>query len=276
MGVYEDVCRAAAVVEKKMSPYKPKIGVVLGSGLEAFADELREQSTVFYEDVPGFQVPKTEGHGKRLVAGMCGDTVAVAAQGRIHYYEGYSLSQVVLVVRTLIKAGCEILIITNAAGGINHCLEPGDLVLIRDHINSTGQTPLRGDNDDRLGIRFPDMTNPYCPELRAKAREVAGTLGITLRGGILNWHLGPSYETPAEIGMARRAGADLAGMSTVPEVIAARHMDARVLGISCVTNKAAGLQMMLSHDEVKETAERVRETFVKLLTGVVTALGEEQ
>ncbi len=275
MSLYDDVCRAAEVVEQAIAPHKPKVGVVLGSGLGSFADTLEEPKKVSYGDIPGFAQSKVKGHAGQLVAGRCGKTDVLAMQGRVHLYEGYPLSQVVLPARTLVKAGCEVLVITNAAGGINAALEPGDLVLINDHINFTGQNPLVGDNDDRLGARFPDMSEAYDRQLREMAFAQALELGVSLREGVYNWMLGPSYETPAEIRMARTFGADLAGMSTVPEVIAVRHMGAKVMGISCVTNKAAGLQETLTHEEVKETAERVKGTFIKLLTSVVKALGEE-
>ena len=276
MSVYDDVCKAAEVVTTAIAPRQPKVGVILGSGLGSFADTLEDPKTVDYGEIPGFAQSKVKGHAGQLVAGRCGKTNVLAMQGRVHLYEGYPISQVVLPARTLVKAGCEVLVITNAAGGINTALEPGDLVLINDHINFTCQNPLVGDNDDRLGPRFPDMSVAYDLKLREMAFAQAHDAGISLREGVYNWMLGPSYETPAEIRLARRAGADLAGMSTVPEVIAARHMGARVMGISCVTNKAAGLQETLSHEEVKKTAERVKETFIELLTRVVQALGEEQ
>ncbi len=275
MSVYDDVCKAADVVQAAIAPHQPKVGVVLGSGLGSFADTLEDPKTVDYGEIPGFAQSKVKGHAGQLVSGRCGETNVLAMQGRVHLYEGHPISQVVLPARTLVKVGCEVLVITNAAGGINTALEPGDLVLIGDHINFTGQNPLVGDNDDRLGPRFPDMSEAYDLKLRELAFAQARDLGISLREGIYNWMLGPSYETPAEIRLARRAGADLAGMSTVPEAIAVRHMGAKVLGISCVTNKAAGLQETLSHEEVKETAERVKETFINLLTAVVRAMGQQ-
>ena len=233
-----------------------------------------------YGDIPGFAVSSIKGHAGEMVAGGCHGVDVLAMSGRVHAYEGYPLSQVVLPIRSMIHAGCDAVIITNSAGGINPAFAPGDLALITDHLNLTGRNPLCGDNDDRLGDRFPDMTCAYDPELRATARAMARELDlatadghkITLQEGVYSWMLGPSYETPAEIRMARTLGADLAGMSTVPEVIAARHMRARVLGISCVTNMAAGMQNDLSHDEVKETAERVKDPFVRFLQGIVEAL----
>lgn len=276
MSIYEEVQRAAEVVGAAIAPRAPRVGVVLGSGLGSFADSLAQPAMVDYGRIPGFAVSGVKGHAGRLVAGSCGTAEVLAMQGRVHCYEGYPLSQVVLPVRTLIACGCDTLVITNAAGGINPAFAPGDLALITDHLNLSGRNPLIGDNDDRLGTRFPDMSEAYSRELRALARKVAESQGISLQRGVYSWMTGPSYETPAEIRMARTLGADLAGMSTVPEVIAARHMGARVLGISCVTNMAAGMQVSLSHEEVKETAERVRERFVRLLRGILEALGEQQ
>jgi purine-nucleoside phosphorylase len=193
----------------------------------------------------------------------------------VHCYEGHPIERVVLPVRTLVACGCRRLIITNAAGGIRADLKPGDLALITDHINLSGRNPLAGPNDERLGPRFPDMSDAYDPALRALALEVAAEQKLPLQQGVYSWLLGPSYETPAEIRMLGVLGADLAGMSTVPEVIAAHHMGARVLGISCVTNLAAGLGGKLSHDEVKETAQRVELVFQRLLCGIVERLRED-
>jgi purine-nucleoside phosphorylase len=196
-------------------------------------------------------------------------------QGRVHLYEGHPVGQVVLPARSLVAAGCRILIITNASGCVRNSLSPGDLVAITDHINLTGQNPLVGPNDDELGPRFPDMSNAYDAELRALCHRAAVAEGITLKEGVYGWMIGPSYETPAEIRMLRAVGGDLAGMSTVPEVIATHHMGARVLGISCVTNMAAGLGGKLSHDEVKQTAERVEQAFTALLNRIVDMMRQE-
>jgi purine-nucleoside phosphorylase len=195
-------------------------------------------------------------------------------QGRVHLYEGHPLSQVVLPIRTMVASGCKVILVTNAAGGIRADLNPGNLVVINDHINLTARNPLIGINDDRLGPRFPDMSAAYDPELRAIAYQQAAAEGLSLKEGVYAGLLGPSYETPAEIRMLRQIGADLVGMSTVPEVIAARHMGARILGISCVTNKAAGIGGTLSHDEVKETANKVTEAFIGLLSRIIAALKE--
>jgi purine-nucleoside phosphorylase len=200
----------------------------------------------------------------------------LAMQGRVHAYEGHDLQTVVLPVRALVGAGCQVVLLTNAAGGVGEGLAAGDLVLIRDHLNLVGGSPLRGENDPALGPRFPDMTAVYDPRLRRLAEQVAARLSLRLPSGVYACSLGPQYETPAEVRMLRTLGADLVGMSTVPEAIAARHMGARVLGISCVTNLAAGISAQpLSHDEVTETAERVRGVFISLLDGILAAIGRE-
>jgi purine-nucleoside phosphorylase len=271
--IYEDVQRAAGVVTRAIAPRTPHVGVVLGSGLGRFADTLDEAVAIPYADIPGFPVSSVPGHAGQLVAGSCQGVQALVMQGRVHCYEGHPLEQVVLPARALVACGCRVLIITNAAGGIRADLKPGDLTLITDHVNLTGRNPLIGPNDDRLGPRFPDMSDAYAAELRELAHEVAAEDGVTLREGVYSWLVGPSYETPAEIRMLRSVGADLAGMSTVPEVIAVHQMGARVLGISCVTNLAAGLGGKLSHEEVKETAARVEKTFLRLLTRVIARLG---
>ncbi len=273
--VFEQVEAAAETVNREIFPHDPTVGIVLGSGLGSFADSLEDPAHVQYGQIPGFAESKVKGHAGKLVAGVSGGTTVLAMQGRVHCYEGHPISQIVLPIRTMVHVGCKIVIITNAAGGIRTSFTPGDLALITDHINMTGINPLMGDNDDRLGPRFPDMSAAYDPELRELAHQVSAQEGIPLKDGVYNWLLGPTYETPAEIRMARTVGADLAGMSTVPEVIAARHMGARILGVSCVTNMAAGLQQSLSHEEVKETASRVKETFIHLITSLVAALKDE-
>jgi purine-nucleoside phosphorylase len=272
---YDQVQAAAAALTAAIAPRRPVVGLVLGSGLGSFADGLDDRLAVSYGEIPGFAQSKVKGHAGQFVAGTCQGVQVLAMQGRVHCYEGHPIGQVVLPVRTMITAGCKTLIITNAAGGIRDDLTPGNLAVITDHINLTGLNPLAGANEDRLGPRFPDMSEAYAPALRELARRAADVEGIAVTEGIYGWMLGPSYETPAEIRMLGRAGADLAGMSTVPEVIAANHMGARVLGISCVTNMAAGRGGKLSHDEVKETAERVKHQFVGLLTRTLQLLAPE-
>jgi purine-nucleoside phosphorylase len=244
----------------------PRVGLVLGSGLGAYADRLTARTAIPYHDLPGFSASRVEGHAGNLVYGRAAGIEVLAMQGRVHYYEGHDLATVVFPIRSLIAAGCATLIITNAAGGVDPTMTPGQLVILSDHLNLMGASPLRGPNDASVGPRFPDLSDAYDVALREIARAAGAAIGLTLREGVYAGSIGPAYETPAEVRMLRALGADLAGMSTVPEVIAARHMGARVLGISCVTNLAAGiLPEKLSHAEVTATATRVRDTFVALL-----------
>ena len=272
MDAYEKVQRAAAVVARAITPRVPRVGIVLGSGLGSFADGLGDPAAVPYGEIPGFAESSVEGHAGRLVAGLCGRVPVLTMQGRVHFYEGVDLQQVVLPIRAMIAAGCKILVVTNAAGGIRDDFTPGDLVAISDHINLSGRNPLIGVHLPQFGPRFPDMSTAYDPELRALAHQQAWAEGVQLKEGVYCWLSGPSYETPAEIRMLRTLGADLCGMSTVPEVIAANQMGARVLGLSCVTNKAAGLGGKLSHEEVQEVADRVRPEFIGLLSRFCAAL----
>lgn len=266
---------AVAAVRAQVGEARPSVALVLGSGLGPFAERFEDAQAIDYRDVPHFPVSSVEGHEGRLVVGSIGGTSCITMQGRVHYYEGYPLEVVTFPLRTMLRLGAETLIVTNAAGGIGEILAVGDLVLIRDHINLFGNSPLRGENEASLGPRFPDMTRAYDPELRALAHRVASSQGVTVRDGVYAGVHGPSYETPAEIEMLHRMGADLVGMSTVPEVIVAKHMGARVLGISCVTNLAAGKgDEALSHDEVTVTAQRVRATFEGLLTGILGELSD--
>jgi len=245
---------------------RPKIGLVLGSGLGAFADELSDAVRVPYSQIPSFPLSTAIGHTGQMVIGKVGNVPAAVMQGRVHLYEGYSAEQVGFPVRVLGGMGVRALIVTNAAGGINTKYTQGALVVISDHINLQGQNPLVGANDERFGPRFPDMTQAYWKPYREMALKAARKLGKTVHEGVYAGLLGPSYETPAEIRYLRMIGADLVGMSTIPEVITARHMGMKVLGISCVTNMAAGiLDQPLNHQEVLDTAERVKEDFVGLL-----------
>lgn len=261
---------AAAQLILQRTSRHPKIGLVLGSGLGAFADSLTDATVIPYSEIPSFPQSTAIGHAGRMVIGKASDVAVAAMQGRVHLYEGYSAPQVAFPIRVFARMGIKALILTNAAGGINLGYSQGALVLIRDHINLQGTNPLIGLNDDRFGVRFPDMTYAYCKEFRQVAREEAVSLGFTLHEGVYAALLGPSYETPAEIEHLRRIGADLVGMSTAAEVIAARHMGLNVLAISCVTNMAAGiLDQPLSHAEVMETGERVKSTFEALLRAVI-------
>jgi purine-nucleoside phosphorylase len=249
---------------------RPKIGLVLGSGLGGFADSLSDATRIPYADIPAFPRSTAIGHAGRLVLGHAGKVPVAAMQGRVHLYEGYSPQEVTFPIRVFGRMGIRAVILTNAAGGINLRYSQGALVLIRDHVNLQGANPLVGPNDDRFGVRFPDMTHAYAREYRQIAREEAAKLGIPQHEGVYSGLLGPSYETPAEIEYLRRMGVDLVGMSTVAEVIAARHMGIKVLAISCVTNMAAGiLDQPLSHAEVMETGERVKTTFEALLRAVL-------
>jgi purine-nucleoside phosphorylase len=249
----------------------PVAGIVLGSGLAGLADRLEKASVIPYEQIPGFPISKVPGHPARLVVGELpveGGTVVVAAmQGRAHGYEGWNAEDVAFGVRVLCRLGVKLVLVTNAAGGVNPSFAPGDLVRITDHLNLSGLNPLVGDNDDRLGPRFPDLSEAYDPRLGGLLEASAAALGIRLRSGVYACMLGPSYETPAEVRMLRALGADVVGMSTVPEVIAARHMGVPVAGISVVTNLAAGLsRKALSHDEVARTAELVKDRLSALVT----------
>jgi purine-nucleoside phosphorylase len=265
-----DVAEAAAQLILKQTSARPRIGLVLGSGLGGFADSLTDATRIPYNKIPVFPLSTAIGHAGQMVIGKSGAVPVAAMQGRAHLYEGYSAQQVAFPMRVFGRMGIRAVILTNAAGGINLNYQQGALVLIRDHINLQGTNPLVGPNSDRLGVRFPDMTQAYERSYRTLAREEAGKLGMTLHEGVYAALPGPSYETPAEIKYLRTIGADLVGMSTVFEVIAARHMGIKVLAISCVTNMAAGiLDQPLSHQEVMETGERVKTTFEALLRAVL-------
>ena len=253
---------------------RPKIAVVLGSGLGAFADSLDNSVSIPYDEIPGWPPSTAVGHAGKLVLGeVAGIPVAVLA-GRAHLYEGYTAQQAVYGIRALRGIGVESLVLTNAAGGINPGYGPGQLVLISDHINLQGQTPLTGPNDDTLGPRFPDMSEAYSKQFREVAHQAAKAMGLELPEGVYAALPGPSYETPAEIRYLRAIGADLVGMSTVPETITANHMGMQVLGISCVTNFAAGVTgQKLNHQEVMDAGELIRDTMVDLLRRVIKLQG---
>ncbi len=261
---------AAARLILDRTSLRPNIGLVLGSGLGGFADSLTDSMAVPYADIPAFPCSTAIGHAGRMIIGNVGSVSVAAMQGRVHLYEGYSAQEITFPIRVFGRMGIRAVILTNAAGGINLGYSQGALVLIRDHINLQGANPLVGMNDDRFGVRFPDMTHAYEKQYREIARTEAAKLNIALHDGVYAALPGPSYETPAEIEYLRRIGADLVGMSTVAEVIAARHMGIKVLAISCVTNMAAGiLDQPLSHKEVMETGERVKTTFESLLKAVL-------
>ena len=252
---------------------RPRVAVVLGSGLGAFADEVGSSTEIPYSEIPGWPVSTAVGHAGKLVLGDVAHVPVAVMAGRAHLYEGYTPQQAVFGVRTMAKLGAQTVIFTNAAGGIHSAYSAGSLVLISDHLNLQGCNPLAGPNDDRLGPRFPDMSDAYSAHLRERAKAVGAGLGIDLQEGVYAALLGPNYETPAEIRMLRTLGADLVGMSTVPEVLAARHMGLECLAISCVTNMAAGiLPQKINHEEVLETGAKVRGTLVKLLKGIIKDL----
>lgn len=275
-GLYERIELAAAAVRARVSGPAPTVGLILGSGLGGYADGLAHATAIDYGDIPGFPRSHVVGHRGRLVFGERAGARCVAMQGRVHMYEGHSAQAVSFPARVMIALGAKVLVITNAAGGLNAAWQPGTLMIIRDHIDMLRDHALRGINDDRVGPRFPDMTVAYDPQLRQVARTVAREMNVTVQEGVYVAMPGPCYETPAEVRMLQGLGADATGMSTVPEVVVARHMGARVLGISCITNKAAGLSGgTLSHDEVTETANRVRATFEGLLDGILAVLAEE-
>ncbi len=249
---------------------KPTLAVILGSGLGEFADNLDVIKAVPTDEIPGYPHSTVPGHAGRIILGRLDDKIILAFQGRIHYYEGYDSRTVVLPVLIAHQMGCSKLLVTNAAGGINRHFLPGDLMLITDHINLMGMNPLLGVNDDELGPRFPDMSAAYNPEWIKSAAAIGLELGIALQRGVLMGLSGPSYETPAEIRMMSRLGADAACMSTIPEVIYASYLGLKVLGISCITNLASGISSgPLDHSEVTETADRVKDKFTRLVAEVI-------
>jgi purine-nucleoside phosphorylase len=268
----DDFTRAESAAQFLLSqtPLRPAIGLVLGSGLGGFADELSQATRVPYANIPFFPLSTAIGHAGQMVIGKVGEVAVAAMQGRVHLYEGYSPNKVAFPTRVFGRMGIRALILTNAAGGINLEYKQGALVVITDHINLQGHNPLVGPNDDRFGPRFPDMTQAYCKPYREIALRSARRLGKSVHEGVYAGLLGPNYETPAEIRYLRTIGADLVGMSTIPEVIVARHMGLKVLAISCVTNMAAGISdEVLSHEDVLATGERVKGDFVGLLRAVL-------
>lgn len=261
---------AAAQDVRKQTDLVPQVALVLGSGLGAYADTLDDKVAVPYGEIRGMASSKVAGHAGKLVLGKAEGVPVAAMQGRVHLYEGHDANDIVFGARLMLHLGAKTVIITNAAGGISEGLEVGDLMLIEDHLNLTGMNCLTGANEEALGPRFVDMTTAYDAGLREVAAEGARALGFELKSGVYAGLLGPTYETPAEIRMLRTIGASAVGMSTVLEVIAARHMGARVLGLSCITNLAAGLGgSTLNHAEVQETADKVRDRFISLIGAVL-------
>jgi purine-nucleoside phosphorylase len=271
-----DRAESAAQCLLLQTALRPTVGIILGSGLGGFADELTEATRIPYANIPSFPRSTAVGHAGQMVIGKSGETAIAAMQGRVHLYEGYSAREAAFPARVLGRMGIHALILTNAAGGINLEYKQGALVVITDHINLQGHNPLVGPNDDRFGPRFPDMTQAYSMAYRGIALRAATRLGKTLYQGVYAGLLGPSYETPAEIRYLRTIGADLVGMSTIPEVIAARHMGLKVLAISCVTNMAAGISdEVLHHDDVLKTADRVKTDFAALVKAVLPEIAAD-
>lgn len=270
--LYSRAQHAARTIQAR-TKLKPRIALVLGSGLGGFADEFEDAVAIPYREIPGFVSSTAQGHVGSLVIGKVADIPVAAMQGRVHFYEGYSLEEVTFPIRTFKLLGIDTLILTNAAGGIDVQLTQGALMVISDHLNLMGVNPLHGPNDERFGPRFPDMTEVYSRDLQELVTQEARAVGTTVRRGIYAALAGPSYETPAEIHMLRAFGADAVGMSTVPEAIVARHMGMNVVGISCITNMAAGIsEQTINHEEVMETGQKVRETFTQLLRRIITKL----
>ncbi|MGD6795325.1 purine-nucleoside phosphorylase [Metabacillus indicus] len=265
----QEIKQSAEFMKEKVKNL-PEIGLILGSGLGVLADEIENPVKIPYEDIPNFPVSTVEGHAGQLVFGTLKGANVAAMQGRFHFYEGYDMKKVTFPVRVLKEMGVKTIIVTNAAGGVNESFEPGDLMIISDHINNMGTSPLIGPNDSDLGVRFPDMSQAYSRDLRTLAKNAASELGIKVQEGVYVGNTGPAYETPAEVRLARVLGGDAVGMSTVPEVIVANHAGMNVLGISCISNMAAGiLDQPLSHDEVMETTEMVKTNFLNLVKKIV-------
>ena len=269
---YDVMAAAAEALRAKISK-APEVGLILGSGLGGLADEISNPVYVPYDTLEGFPVSTVEGHAGRFVIGEFEGRSVIAMQGRFHYYEGYDIGAVAMPVYVMKLLGVTHLLLTNAAGGVNTGYEPGDLMLIEDHLNLSGHNPLIGPNDERFGPRFPDASEVYDRVLNVEIRALAKSMGIRLQRGVYAMSPGPSYETPAEVRMARIIGADAVGMSTVPEALVANHCGMKTVGISCITNMAAGiLDQPLHHGEVVETAERVKSTFTALVKAVVPIL----
>lgn len=265
----ERIHTAAEYLEERMH-VKPALGLVLGSGLGDFCENFTESVSIPFKEIPGFPVPTVEGHSGMVVIGKHDGVPVMALRGRVHYYEGGSQAEITIPIRVMKLLGAKIVVLTNACGGINLNYRPGDLMLIKDHINYSGMNPLMGKNLDEFGPRFPDMSDIYTRTCRAKVKEIAEHLNIPLQEGVYAMYSGSSYETPAEIRMFRFMGADAIGMSTVPEAIAARHAGMQVIGISCITNMAAGiLDQPLSHEEVMETAAKVKDKFISLVDEII-------
>ena len=270
--VYEKLMTCVESIRKRID-FQPEVALILGSGLGDYADEIQIEQTINYTEIEGFPTSTVAGHKGRFVFGYVNEVPVVIMQGRVHFYEGYPMSDVVLPTRLMGMLGAKKLILTNAAGGANFDFKPGDFMIINDHITIAIPSPLIGENIDELGVRFPDMSEVYSRRMREIVKEKADKLGIKLSEGVYVQLTGPKYETPAEVRMCKILGGDAVGMSTACEALAARHMGLEVCGISCITNLAAGLSdKKLNHKEVQETADRVAKQFTELITAVVRAV----
>ncbi len=273
---YEKLVRCEKIIREK-TDFEPEVALVLGSGLGGYASNMDVRCEVPYSEIEGFPVSTVPGHDGRFLFGYVKGVPVVAMKGRIHYYEGYDMTDIVLPIRLMGMLGAKTLVLTNAAGGINMDFTPGDLMIIRDHISAFVPSPLRGENLDELGPRFPDMSKIYDRGLMEYLRASAAENGFEMKEGVYLQFQGPNFETPTEIKMFRGLGADAVGMSTVCEAIAARHMGLRIAAVSCITNMAAGiLDQPLSHEEVQETADKVADKFEKLITGLIARIGQEK
>lgn len=267
--MYEKIIESTEYI-KKIIDIKPEIGLILGSGLGDLAENIKNKVEIKYSDIPNFPVSTVKGHDGKLIIGELEGKDVIAMKGRFHYYEGYSQADTTIPVRVMKMMGVKNIIVTNAAGGVNKDFNAGDLMIIKDHINLSGSNPLIGKNDDRIGPRFPDMSDAYSKDKRKLVKDCAKELGINIKEGVYVYLSGPNYETPAEIKMLQILGGDAVGMSTVPEVLTAVHCGICVIGISCITNMAAGIsQNKLNHEEVIETTERVKNDFSKLVTKII-------
>ena len=272
----QNLIKAGEIVRERCG-FVPEIAMILGSGLSSVADELENPVLIPYKALPGFPVSTAPGHVSEMAAGELEGQKVLVLKGRFHYYEGYDMEQIVHPVRFLKALGCNRLLLTNAAGGVNREFSPGDLMLITDHINLTARNPLRGPNDDDLGLRFPDMGSCWSKGMSDCLRKAAENMGLSLREGVYTWFTGPSFETPAEIRMTSVMGGDAVGMSTVPEAIAAAHCGIRTAGVSCISNMAAGiLDQPITSEEVMETGQRVRADFARLIREFLRVLPSEE
>lgn len=271
-GLMERINEAAQVINDQLSK-RPTIGLILGSGLGDLADEIECAVSINYREIPHFPVSTVEGHAGKLVIGQLHGKQVVAMKGRFHYYEGYSMQEVTFPVRVMKMLGIELLIVTNACGGMNPNFQAGDLMIITDHLNMTGDHPLIGENDERLGPRFPDMSRAYDPHLQAFVEQTAKRINVSVQKGVYAGIAGPSYMTAAELNMLRKLGADAVGMSTVPEVIVANHMNVKVIGLSCITDMALSDQLEpLTHEQVVKVANETKPKFMKLMNAIIDKL----